>query len=175
MEDYFDAKMRLFTRAYSSCAVINMDDPRSSDVIDHAKSQDMRIITVSCTNPDADVFVEVKDITLSGMVLSVTYNLDESETHNIETSLIGQFNAENIALVLGLAHANGCDRTLSCRALNSPRSVPGRLERIESNEDFAVFVDYAHTPDALETRAQPCESPCQKNNTCIWVWRRSRP
>lgn len=67
----------------------------------------------------------------------------------IHSRLIGMHNAENLLVAFGLACASGADRSAVAAALSQVGSAPGRLERVQGPEGCHLFVDYAHTPDAL--------------------------
>lgn len=152
MQEYFDSKMRLFSKTYSPTAVINVDDPKGLEVVEIAKKNGQKVITVSNRNPDADVYVQLLKMDLNGSELKAFISSDESSKKEIafSTPLIGDFNHENIAVALGLSVANGIDLGISIAGLSRPQVVPGRLQRVPNKKGIAVFVDYAHTPDALE-------------------------
>jgi UDP-N-acetylmuramyl-tripeptide synthetase len=68
----------------------------------------------------------------------------------VRSPLIGAFNLENLAVGVGIGVGLGLDAATIARALGGVRGVPGRVERVANDRGFGVFVDYAHTPDALE-------------------------
>jgi UDP-N-acetylmuramoyl-L-alanyl-D-glutamate--2,6-diaminopimelate ligase len=70
--------------------------------------------------------------------------------------MLGRYNAWNAAAALAAARALGVDGGSAVRALERFAGVPGRLERVEAGQPFAVVVDYAHTPDALERALAAC-------------------
>lgn len=146
MEEYFAAKMQFFMPTYSSRAVINIDDPYGEEVAIHATKNTLDVIRVSCKDSNADIFIDCIDHSVSGSTLNVAIN---GQSFECITDLFGEFNHENIAVALGLAYANGCDMATAVHALAHPDIVPGRLERT-STDGVEIFVDYAHTPDALE-------------------------
>jgi UDP-N-acetylmuramoyl-L-alanyl-D-glutamate--2,6-diaminopimelate ligase len=146
MEDYFDAKAKLFSITYAPIAVVNIDDVRGNDIVQLAMDNGQKVITCSCVNDSADVFLRSVDPILTSTRIEVTYR---SATTTFTTPLIGEFNCENIAIAAGLAYASGYGDFIA-EGLSHLEVVSGRLERVPSNDDFAVFVDYAHTPDALE-------------------------
>jgi UDP-N-acetylmuramoyl-L-alanyl-D-glutamate--2,6-diaminopimelate ligase len=70
--------------------------------------------------------------------------------------MLGRYNAWNAAAALAAARALGVDGGSAVRALERFAGVPGRLERVQAGQPFAVAVDYAHTPDALERALAAC-------------------
>ena len=73
-----------------------------------------------------------------------------SETMPVRTRMIGDHHVYNCLVAAAVGLAYGIDLTTVVRGLQSIEHVPGRLERIECGQPFGVFVDFAHTPDALE-------------------------
>jgi len=72
------------------------------------------------------------------------------EAFKLNSGLIGQHNVSNILAAAAAALSEGIDLEIIKRALKNFAGVPGRLERINCGQEFTVFVDYAHTPEALE-------------------------
>ncbi|HSX23103.1 MAG TPA: UDP-N-acetylmuramoyl-L-alanyl-D-glutamate--2,6-diaminopimelate ligase [Gaiellaceae bacterium] len=82
---------------------------------------------------------------------AVTFNADDaSALDGIDLKLRGRFNVENALGALAAARVLGIDDAAIARGLESVRGVPGRFESVEEGQPFAVIVDYAHKPDALE-------------------------
>lgn len=88
---------------------------------------------------------QLLSLTPEGMHLKMTH---DRQSWELRTPLIGAFNASNLLAVQALALELGIDAN-QFKALESFTGVPGRLERVENDRGFHVFVDYAHTPDAL--------------------------
>jgi UDP-N-acetylmuramoyl-L-alanyl-D-glutamate--2,6-diaminopimelate ligase len=144
MDDYFSAKSRLFLSGCSEQAVICVDDEWGRRLV--AEVSDSIPVLTYGSSIDADVRVHIDDISTGGMTVVVSYLGAE---HRGTTSLIGAFNAVNLAGAFGalvcLGHAPDEALTwLACAA-----GVPGRMERVSSEP--SVIVDYAHTPDAVRT------------------------
>ncbi|HXG80393.1 MAG TPA: UDP-N-acetylmuramoyl-L-alanyl-D-glutamate--2,6-diaminopimelate ligase [Sphingomicrobium sp.] len=148
MDAYFAAKMRLFDEVVEAdgTAVVWTGDGRSAEVIDHAKRRGLKLLTVG---PEAETIelVERKSTPL-GQQLVLRY---EGREHKLSLPLIGAYQMNNVLTAAGLVLATGGDwaTTLSGMARVSP--VRGRLERaVISRSGAPVYVDYAHTPDAIE-------------------------
>jgi UDP-N-acetylmuramoyl-L-alanyl-D-glutamate--2,6-diaminopimelate ligase len=148
MDAYFAAKMRLFDEVVEAdgTAVVWTGDPKSSEVIDHAKRRGLKLITVG---PEAQTIELVsRTSTPLGQALALRH---EGKDHKLALPLIGAYQMNNVLTAAGLVMATGGDwaTTLSGMARVSP--VRGRLERaVISHAGAPVYIDYAHTPDAVE-------------------------
>ncbi|MES2843894.1 MAG: UDP-N-acetylmuramoyl-L-alanyl-D-glutamate--2,6-diaminopimelate ligase [Pseudomonadota bacterium] len=150
MQSYFDAKMGLFSRVLPSegVAVVNMNDPRGSDVVAVARARGQRLLTVG--------HAEGCDLRLLGQRYDAT-GQDvrfqwQGQPHQVRLNLIGGFQAENVALAAGLVIAAGEDPARVFPVLPTLTGVRGRMQLAATRTNgAAVFVDYAHTPDAIET------------------------
>ncbi|MFN8016365.1 MAG: UDP-N-acetylmuramoyl-L-alanyl-D-glutamate--2,6-diaminopimelate ligase [Acidimicrobiia bacterium] len=150
MEEYFLAKSKLFSKKYSNNAVINIDDEKGSEILSIATKNLLNTLSVSCKDLNADIFVKIKNESLDGTDIEIFFNQTQ-DSFDIFTPFIGRFNIENIAVAIGLAEFCNLDRDKYIAALSNPIPVPGRLQKAESkNLGFHCFIDYAHTPDALE-------------------------
>ena len=125
MEDYFQAKRRLFVTGNPPAAV-NIADDYGRRLADEL--------------PDALTFGFAPDAELGPDALA-----------GVELKLRGRFNAENALGAMAAARLLGIDDDAIVRGLESVRGVPGRFEAIDEGQPFEVIVDYAHKPFALET------------------------
>ena len=151
MEEYFLCKQRFFTdflgsssQSKTAPAVINLDDARGKILADSISCPK---ILVSHTRPaDVSAFDFTNDINgLSGSIsLSGNRIL-------LNSSLTGIFNLENILCAAGAAMALGIDKEKIQQGIEALACIPGRLEKIHNPINRHIFVDYAHTPDALES------------------------
>ena len=148
MDTYFAAKMRLFDEVVTSdgTAVVWIGDAKSEDVIGHVRRRGLNLITVG---PGAETIELVsRASTPLGQQLVLRH---EGKEHKLSLPLIGAYQMNNVLTAAGLALATGsdCATTLSGMARVAP--VRGRLERaVISRSGAPVYVDYAHTPDAVE-------------------------
>jgi len=149
MEAYAAAKRRLFSELLhdDSYAVIDMDSDWSPYFAEAATQHGRRLITTGAAGNDIRL-IEARP-TPTGQDLRLTlFGRDVS----VALPLAGRFQAHNALSALGLAIAIGEDADRALAALASLDGVPGRLQRVaERTNGAAIFVDYAHTPDALET------------------------
>jgi UDP-N-acetylmuramoyl-L-alanyl-D-glutamate--2,6-diaminopimelate ligase len=152
MEAYFEAKMRLFDEVIEPgrAAVVWADDPKSGEVIERAKGRGLNVLTVG-RKGDTIKLVE-QTATPLGQTLMLQHG---GKAYRLALPLIGAYQAANVMTAAGLVLATGgkSDRVFAAMARVSP--VRGRLERaVISRAGAPVYVDYAHTPDALEAAIQ---------------------
>lgn len=144
LEDYFQAKAKLFKGLNrGSFAVINNDDTYGRRLSGFIKGRE--IITYGIHN-EADI--TAKDIKLNVSHTEFTLRAGKKEI-SFKTMLIGCHNIYNILATFAWAYKEGLDQKVVQSALEKFNFIPGRLERIDTGRDFSVFVDYAHTEDAL--------------------------
>lgn len=145
LAEYFAVKLRLFSGAIGEpprTAVINLDDPRSGEVLSACKGQ---VLTYSM-NQDADVRAEGYSVSLRG--IRYTANTRQGVIM-VDSPLVGRPNVYNTLAAIGAGQALGFSKSEIERGINNCKNVPGRFDRVESDAPFAVVVDYAHTDDAL--------------------------
>lgn len=148
MAAYFTAKLRLFSEviADDGTAVIWADDPQSARVIDLARERGLRLIRVG------EAGEELRLLNRTPTQLGQTLVIEaEGKQHKVNLPLIGAYQAANALTAAGLVVASGGDLTTTLSNLSRLQPVRGRLERACISKSGApVYVDYAHTPDALE-------------------------
>jgi UDP-N-acetylmuramoyl-L-alanyl-D-glutamate--2,6-diaminopimelate ligase len=148
MEDYFKSKTRLFsalgTVRKAGCAVVNADNAYGSELIkrlggDHA---------VLSYGVSSAAVIRAEDVCVSA---EGSYFVVHTPRGSIPMSLplLGRYNVSNALAAIGASHVLDIDLPTTESALAQFRSVPGRIEAVEVPENYKVFVDYAHTADAL--------------------------
>ncbi|MCK5576369.1 MAG: UDP-N-acetylmuramoyl-L-alanyl-D-glutamate--2,6-diaminopimelate ligase, partial [Sphingomonadales bacterium] len=152
MESYMDAKLRLFSQliADDGVAVINVDREEGKQVETACMVRDLKTILVGKQGRDIRI-VEVAP-EKNGQRIKIEI---AGKTFEINLPLVGAFQVENAAIALGLAMAGGLNAVDCVGALEHLKPVPGRMQAVGNGDgngdEKTVFVDYAHTPDALET------------------------
>ncbi len=144
MDSYFRAKAALFTLEYADQAFINIDNDFGLRLFNECGIPAM---SLSRSNPKASWHFTSITPTVAG----TTFTARGTGGILIESStpLYGNFNLENILLVLAIAVECGID-PLDCAAIIPKlKGAPGRMESINRGQDFTALVDYAHTPDAV--------------------------
>jgi UDP-N-acetylmuramoyl-L-alanyl-D-glutamate--2,6-diaminopimelate ligase len=149
-EAYFEAKMGLFKRVLpdDGVAVVNLDDPKGPEVAAICTGRGQEVIGVG-RHPEARLRLTGQRFDATGQDLLFTW---QGKARQVRLNLIGGFQAENVLLAAGLVIAAGADPDEVFDTLPHLRTVRGRMELAATRENgAAVFVDYAHTPDAVET------------------------
>ncbi len=150
MEAYFEAKAGLFTRLLpeEAVAVVNLDGARGSDVAELALNRGLRVLTVG-KGQGADLQIAATRPDAAGQEVRFLW---QGQAHQVRLGLIGAFQAENVAVAAGLCIGAGEDPAAVLAALPRLTGVRGRMQLAATRRNGApVFVDYAHTPDALDT------------------------
>ncbi|WP_299557830.1 UDP-N-acetylmuramoyl-L-alanyl-D-glutamate--2,6-diaminopimelate ligase [uncultured Sulfitobacter sp.] len=148
-EAYFDAKAGLFSRVLpdDGTAVINIDDPKGVDMAAIASARGCDVITVGRDGGDLHLTAQRFDST--GQDLRFVWR---GKSYQKRLDLIGGFQAENVLLAAGLVIACGGDPAEVFDTLPHLTTVRGRMQLAATRDNgAAVFVDYAHTPDAVAT------------------------
>jgi UDP-N-acetylmuramoyl-L-alanyl-D-glutamate--2,6-diaminopimelate ligase len=148
MDAYFEAKMRLFEELLppGSPAVIWTDDPKSDEVMERARRAGHQLLTVGRRGETIRLLEQAP--TALGQTLGVEHG---GKPHKLARPLIGAYQAANVLTAAGLVLATGGDWAAIFSAMQRAAPVRGRLERaVISGAGVPVYIDYAHTPDALE-------------------------
>lgn len=147
---YFEAKAALFGRVLppDGVAVINTADPRGADMADIARARGQRVIAVGF-GADANLQILAQRFDAAGQDLRLAW---EGRAYQARLNLVGGFQAENVALAAGLVIGAGAPVGEVMAALPALTGVRGRMQLAGRRANGAsVFVDYAHTPDAIAT------------------------
>ena len=156
MKDYFLAKARLFESLRQSQkkdrkAIVNIDDPYGQQLVARF-GRDLPIISYGM-GARADFRASDFKVDMNG----TSYRLDaKDKSYLVRLPLIGRFNIYNSLAALAAAHAVGLDVRNAVLALAKAPQIPGRLEAVPAKRKFQVFVDYAHTDDALLNVVKTC-------------------
>ena len=148
MDAYFAAKTRLFTDllARDGTAVVNADSDRAVALAEICRRRGVRVWTYGAQGRE----LKLEKARPSARGQSLTLSLF-GRSHVVELPLIGDFMAANALAALGLVIAAGEDAERVVATLGGLRGAPGRLELVgRARSGAAVYVDYAHKPDALE-------------------------
>jgi UDP-N-acetylmuramoyl-L-alanyl-D-glutamate--2,6-diaminopimelate ligase len=157
-EAYVAAKRSLFERLAASAAnpdkgwgkaaVINAEDREAPGFVSAAQRAGARVLTYA-VDPDQDADIHATKVHDDGRRLHLRVRTSRWED-DVELQLTGSFNAYNALAAIGVGEALGLDSDAMRRGLAGLAGVPGRLQRVEMGQPFTVFVDFAHTPGALE-------------------------
>jgi UDP-N-acetylmuramoyl-L-alanyl-D-glutamate--2,6-diaminopimelate ligase len=145
MGAYGAAKAKLFAWPGLATAVINSDDPFGQSLVESLRSRDRRVLTYGLGS--ADITATSLKAGADGMELAVATPWGRGE---VQTHLIGTFNAQNALGVLGVLLAGDVALDEALGALARVRPPPGRMQFLGGGFEPLVVIDYAHSPDALE-------------------------
>jgi UDP-N-acetylmuramoyl-L-alanyl-D-glutamate--2,6-diaminopimelate ligase len=143
MEDYFQAKRLLFEMG-PGAAVVNVDDEYGRRL-----ATEFDCVTFSAEAAEADFVATGVSFDASGATFTAT-SRPVGGGVEVRTGLPGHFNVANALGAFAAATALGVGPQDAAAGLARAERVPGRFEPIDEGQDFAVLVDYAHTPDSLE-------------------------
>ncbi len=167
MSNYWKAKASLFQWPGLRSAVINIDDDKGAELAAKLGDEPVRpldIWTVSCAS---EARLQAQDIAYSERGLR--FAVVEGKTRlPISTSLIGQYNVANLLGVIAAMRALGVPLAACAAACEELLPVPGRMERLGTNDTPLVIVDYAHTPDALTKSLAALSEVAKQRGGSLW-------
>ncbi|MFK8053924.1 MAG: UDP-N-acetylmuramoyl-L-alanyl-D-glutamate--2,6-diaminopimelate ligase [Woeseiaceae bacterium] len=146
MDAYFEAKAALFAMPTLSERIISVDDEYGRQLFDRYADEAMAVSTaVLASRPDRFVCVQGAELSVDQTTLQLSSHRGDVE---IRSSLIGDFNIQNLCLAFAALLALDVEAMAAAKALGLASPPPGRMQRVSSDKP-AVFVDFSHTPDAL--------------------------
>ena len=160
MERYFAAKRRLFFEETPPAAV-NLDDPYGRQL--HAELRAAgrdRVLTFGLTTA-ADISPDELELSAGGARLRIG-------ELQLRTRLLGAFNVENVLAAVAGARLLGVPDDAITAGVLALEHVPGRMEPIDEGQPFAVFVDYAHKPEALEAVLRTARTLTEGHVVCVF-------
>jgi len=163
MAAYRDAKRRLFVDHLGGTAVLNIDDPEGDGM---AAAAPGRILRVSAAGKTAGIQVIEQHSTVRGITARIA--TPRGELALSAPPLIGHYNVANLALAVGIGEALGLSHEAIARGIAELPGVPGRVERVPNAADLDIFVDYAHTPDALHNVLSALRPLTRRRLICVF-------
>ncbi len=147
MEDYFQAKRQLFSKARSRAGVVNFDDEYGFRLISESE---VPVTTFSAEgHPDADW--RAADVEVGPLGSTFTVHGPDGVSVRAAAPLPGPFNVANALAAIASLVAAGIDPQTAADGVAAVPGVPGRVERIDAGQPYLALVDYAHKPDAVES------------------------
>lgn len=147
-EAYFEAKARLFSKEYPAKRVVSIDDKWGKELLRRCSAADENVISVGW-----DQTAQVHPVNVDYEPTHTSVELDVRGSRvKFDYPLVGRFNVSNVMTAFAIGMQLGFSQAGIIAALEEAPQVPGRLERVSAahNGGVSVFVDYAHTPDALQ-------------------------
>ena len=168
MQNYGDAKARLFVEYSAKQRIINLDSEFGSQLAERC-GQDIIIVSTKfdrVANGRPYVFVRSVVVNENGSQVRLSSSWGDGE---IALPLPGEFNVANAVIVLALLLSQGVPIEKACAVLGEVEAPPGRMQRVLPVAGRAtVFVDYAHTPDALEVALRALRTHCRGKLWCVF-------
>ncbi|HEV2993115.1 MAG TPA: UDP-N-acetylmuramoyl-L-alanyl-D-glutamate--2,6-diaminopimelate ligase [Acidimicrobiia bacterium] len=146
LDEYFEAKARLFDPARAAAAAVNLDDERGAELARRCRERGLPVTTYAL---DADADVVAADARVDDRGGHFAMTTRDGPRHPMHTPLLGRLNLANALAAAVTAQLAGFDADAIARGLAAVSTIPGRLEPVDAGQPFTVLVDYAHTPDAL--------------------------
>ena len=163
-EAYLDAKARILELVRPGGVVaLNLDDPGAWSMRDRV-CESTRCLSYGL-NPAADISAQIRDESLSGTRFRLGI---QGRSIDCATRLIGRHNISNILAATAAATHLGLSPEEIVGGIESFRAVPGRLEQVDCGQPFDVFVDYAHTDDALRRCLSSLKSLTPGRVICVF-------
>ena len=145
MEDYFNSKLKLFSMCRKG--FVNFDDFKGMKVKSLCKNCDIKTYAI---NNEANLLA--KDITITNISVDFKVKLD-GKNERIKVGIPGRFSVYNALAAISVAHELKVSNDKIKEALENVR-VPGRSELVPNDQELAIMIDYAHTPESLENILQ---------------------
>ena len=142
MEDYYLSKKKMFEYIKDGIASINLDDEYGKRLF-----KELKIRKTSFGIQNGDYKGKIINIFPSKMEIEIDF---DNKKERIFTRIIGKQNLLNILGVFSLLKEMGFEEKAILKGIKKFKGVPGRIERIKNKKGYKIYVDYAHTPDALK-------------------------
>jgi UDP-N-acetylmuramyl-tripeptide synthetase len=168
MDAYWQSKRELFVRHLGTAnpkprrvAVINIDDPHGAELA----AEHEGLIVTTAVSTSAAVRAEQIELRRRGISADLVTPRGRGP---IASALVGRHNLENILSAAGVGIALGLSVDTICSGISSVKRIPGRLEPVHGSRQRFVFIDYAHTPDALENALRALRAVCSGRLICLF-------
>ena len=161
MEDYYQAKRRLFTGAQPPPAAVNVGDEHGRRLaLELVESRRAPLVTFGIT--------DAAEVRPEGLEMGPHGSRFRAGGVEIETPLRGRFNVENVLGVIAAGILLDVDDQAIADGVRTMSGVPGRFEAVDEGQPFAVIVDYAHTPDSLDIVLQAARGLGDGRLICVF-------
>lgn len=151
VEDYFNAKARLFKELVKETAVLNADIPEYSKLKEIAYEAGLKVMSYGKKGESIKLITSSDEVIVCDIM---------GKKYNILHKLSGSFQVYNIMCAIGLSLGVGLEIDNIIKSIEHIKAAPGRLELAGTYNGAEVYVDYAHTPDALENALSSLKSHC---------------
>ena len=158
-KSYRNTKKRFFDNLPKTAfALTNVDDKNGTFMLQNTLAKKYSY----STHQQADFKAQILECQFSGMLLKI-------QLHEVWTSIIGAFNAQNLLAIYAVASLLGINKLSVLKRISEFKNVPGRFQTLQAPNKVTVVIDYAHTPDALKNVLQTIATIRTRNETIITV------
>ncbi len=166
MDEYFAQKRRLFSERLKrgGVAVVNIDDPVGERIAHGCE----KILRVSADGTASEIRVRPEDQESTVRGIKARIETPRGPVEIEAKPLIGHYNVANLALAVGMCEALRISHEAIAKGIAELRGVPGRVERVPNHADLDIFVDYAHTPDALRNVLSALRPLTKRRLICVF-------
>ena len=162
-KNYFNEKKKLFYFPSIKVAVINIDDLYGKKLKTLLTKNKTKVLSYGIKSGD----IRATDIAYSNSSTSFRIGY-KKQIYQVEAPLVGEFNVYNLLAVIASLIASGYSIQKIVKQISLISQVPGRMERLGSKNTPKIFVDYAHTPDALKKVLETLKKQTDGNLICIF-------
>lgn len=155
-ESYLAAKCKLFESLVpAGTAIVNLDDPAAANILSVSKA---RHLTFGCRSKNADIYAEIKAADVTGTHWHLKF---PEKGITVHSCMPGRFHGYNILAAATAGLSLGLSLACIKAGIEAVKNVPGRMQLISAGERGRIFVDFAHTPAALESALESSRAMCQ--------------
>ena len=162
-KNYFNSKMRLFLKILkkNGKAIINSDLPETKKILNLCKKRKIKTFTYGYNSKDLKLVTFYKKNNKQKVIISY-----KNKIYNYMMPLIGDFQVYNSLCSISLVLHSGISINKILQVIERIKQIPGRLENIKisktKKKNFSIYIDYAHTPDALKKTLQTIKNNSEK-------------
>ncbi|CAM8393024.1 UDP-N-acetylmuramoyl-L-alanyl-D-glutamate--2,6-diaminopimelate ligase [Candidatus Methylopumilus planktonicus] len=161
--NYFNEKKKLFEFPSLKVAVINIDDSYGKKLKNFLVKNKTKVLSYGIKS--GDIKATHIEYSNSSTRFQIAY---KKETYKVEAPVVGEFNVYNLLAVITSLIASGNSIKKIVKQISYISQVPGRMERLRSKNTPNIFIDYAHTPDALKKVLQTLKNQTDGNLICVF-------
>jgi UDP-N-acetylmuramoyl-L-alanyl-D-glutamate--2,6-diaminopimelate ligase len=161
VEQYFEAKRSLFVTDDPPPAALNTDDAYGRSLAAELRALGHERVMTFGFGSDADVRATDFELGADGARFTAA-------GIRLRSQLLGRFNVENVLAAVAVARLLELPDDVIARGIEAVRGVPGRFERVDEGQPFSVVVDYAHTPESLETALRTARELATGRVICVF-------
>lgn len=161
VDHYYEAKRRLFVSDDPPPAALNVDDAHGRRLAAELRALGHEHVVTFGFGEDADIRAMDVELSRDGAQLTASGIA-------LRTALLGRFNVENVLAAVAVSRLLDLPEDAIARGIESIRGVPGRFEAVDEGQPFSLIVDYAHTPDSLETSLRTARELTAGRVICVF-------